>query len=74
MNDAVSLSAAARRFGLVSPPPASLDVRPRARSVSHDDRKKDTEKKKLEKDRKTTDILANAIDLRHILPTFQRRS
>lgn len=47
MNDAESLSAAARWFGLVSPSPASLDVRPQARSISHDDRKEgDTGKEK----------------------------
>ena len=51
MNDAVPLSAAARRFGLVSQPPASLDVRPCARNISH------------EKDKKTTNIIANTIDL-----------
>ena len=47
-----------------------LDTHPQARSMSHDDRKKEDTGK--EKDRKTTDILANTIGPWHtILPTFQ---
>lgn len=47
-----------------------LDTHPQARSMSHDDRKKEDTGK--EKDRKTTDILANTIGPWHtIFPTFQ---
>jgi hypothetical protein len=40
-------------------------------SVMMTGRKKIQARKKLEKDRKTRNILAKAIGLRHILPTFQ---
>ena len=56
-----------RKEHKLSPLPASLDVCLHARNVSHNARKKE----KLEKDKKTTDFLANTIYLHHILPTFQ---
>ena len=61
-----------RKEHKLSPLPASLDVRLHARNVSHNARKKeDAAKEKLEKDKKTTDFLANTIYLHHILQTFQ---
>jgi hypothetical protein len=54
-------------------PPLLMFARALETSVMTTGRKKMPEKKKLEKDKKTTDILANTIDLCHILlsPTFQ---